>query len=195
MFYNIFAKNLISFITTFITSFFCTFAVYERARGRDCEWKRISVFKSTPIQKFHFIIKALPFALFPYFLFVGAGIKLFSCSDSLFHYNLSPLSLALSLSLCICSLKCCLFYCHFPLYPASAIYSSFYTEINGQWTDFIRNNRVSHRPLVNGFLPLFFVPLFHRRHSCDCSFTVINVCVPLPFVVVSEMLWSSPAES
>lgn len=38
---------------------------------------------------------------------------------------------------------------------AAAIYSSFYTEINGQWTDFIRNNRVSFVH-SDGFYLVFF---------------------------------------
>lgn len=74
-------------------------------------------------------------------------------------------------------LKCCLFYCHFPLYPAAAIYSSFYTEINGQWTDFIRNNRVSYIVQWNGFpffsLFLYSFPFlqFQCVHSCEHTHT------------------------
>lgn len=80
-------------------------------------------------------------------------------------------------------LKCCLFYCHFPLYPAAAIYSSFYTEINGQWTDFIRNNRVSY---IVQWLYLFFshssFPLLQSQcvRSCERTHThtLASNCVP-----------------
>lgn len=106
---------------------------------------------------FHFIIKPYPFAVFPFFNFVGLSNMPLSCSGGVrCSHVLSPL--AFFFAFCF-ELKCCLFYCHFPLYEAPAIYSLFYTEINGQRTDFIRNNRVSYRPfgiaLVCAFLCFF----------------------------------------
>lgn len=119
----------------------------------------------------------MPFALFPCFLFVGSGIK-HSCFCLLFVPFFSIRLLCLFLSCLFHSkVKCCLFYCHFPLYPAPAIYSSFYTEINGQWTDFIRNNRVSYVHCDGIYLCVCVI--FFPFYQSLCFFAFYASCVTM----------------
>lgn len=68
-----------------------------------------------------------------------------------------------------------------------AIHSTFYTKINGQWTDFIHNNRVSFVHSVCRS-PVYFVVVvvdvfrYLLLLLLCCPFALLHLLVRMPFV-------------